>query len=79
MRTKTSRDDATDSASVSALLLSMADTTWRMFIPPLLVVPAGLWLDRRWVTAPWLTLVATMVGLSLSIVLVRRQLKRVGS
>ncbi|HEY6736552.1 MAG TPA: AtpZ/AtpI family protein [Candidatus Saccharimonadia bacterium] len=61
--------------SVSRLLWSMADTTWRMFTPPTITVAGGLWADLHWGTKPWLTLLAAAVGLSISIWLVKRQLK----
>ena len=57
------------------LIVSMADTTWRMFVPPALLVPAGLWADIKWGTKPWLTLVGLIAGLTLSVLLVRVQLR----
>lgn len=56
------------------LIWSMADTTWRMFTPPVLTVPAGLWADLKFGTKPWLTILAAVVGLGLSVLLVKRQL-----
>jgi F0F1-type ATP synthase assembly protein I len=53
----------------------MADTTWRMFVPPALVVPAGLYGDIHLHTKPWLTIVSAVAGLGLSVLLVRRQLR----
>lgn len=60
---------------VARLLLSMADTTWRMFTPTALTVLIGLWLDLRFNSEPWLTLVAAGVGLSLSVLLIKKQLE----
>lgn len=57
------------------LLLTMADTTWRMFVPPAITVAIGLWADNAWHTGPWLTLGAAAVGLGASILLIKRQLK----
>lgn len=57
------------------LIVSMADTTWRMFVPPALLVSAGLWSDLHFDTKPWLTIVGLLVGLSGSVVLVRAQLR----
>lgn len=57
------------------LIVSMVDTTWRMFVPPALLVPAGLWADLRWHTRPWLTVLGAVVGLAGSVMLVRAQLK----
>jgi F0F1-type ATP synthase assembly protein I len=62
--------------SLLALTLSMADTTWRMFIPPALLVGGGLWVDLKYGTKPWMTILGAVVGLALSVVLVRRQLRR---
>jgi hypothetical protein len=64
-------------ASTFALLASMADTTWRMFTPPALLVAGGLWVDLHWGTKPWMTALATVVGLGFSVLLVRSQLRRV--
>ncbi|MDB5179362.1 MAG: hypothetical protein JWN01_1305 [Patescibacteria group bacterium] len=61
--------------STVQLLLSMADTTWRMFTPPAIFVPGGIWADLKWHTKPWITLVSAVVGLSFSILLVKRQLR----
>lgn len=64
-------------ASTFALFASMADTTWRMFTPPAVLVAGGLWIDVHWGTKPWMTALATVVGLALSILLVRAQLRRI--
>jgi hypothetical protein len=79
MRTKNEskpeRDAAIGRRYALELIVSMADTTWRMFVPPAVLVPAGLWADLKWGTKPWLTLVGLLVGLSLSVLLVRAQLR----
>ena len=64
-------------ASTLALLASMADTTWRMFTPPALLVAGGIYLDLHYGTKPWMTVLGTVAGLGFSILLVRRQLKEV--
>ena len=61
--------------SVTQLILSMTDTTWRMFTPPALFVPGGIFADLKLHTKPWLTIVSAVVGLGLSILLVRQQLR----
>jgi hypothetical protein len=58
------------------LILSMADTTWRMFVPPAIVVPAGIYGDLQLGTKPWLTIVAAAAGLAVSVLLVKRQLRQ---
>jgi hypothetical protein len=60
--------------SVMRLIWSMADTTWRMFTPPALLVPLGIWADLKFHTKPWLTFVSATVGLVLSALLVKKQL-----
>lgn len=65
---------ASDQDSVMSLIWSMADVTWRMFTPPALLVPGGIWADLHWGTKPWLTILAAVLGLGLSIALVKRQL-----
>lgn len=64
-----SRDDAL------SLFVAMADVTWRMFVLPVILVPAGLWADIHWQTRPWLTVLGAVLGLSGSVLLVRSQLK----
>ena len=61
-------------ASTLALLAAMADTTWRMFTPPALLVSGGLWADLKYHTKPWLTVAGAVAGMGLSIMLVRQQL-----
>jgi hypothetical protein len=58
------------------LMISMADTTWRMFTPPAIFVPAGIYADLHWHTKPWLTLLSAVVGLALSVLLIKKQLEK---
>ena len=64
----------TTEASTLALLAAMADTTWRMFVPPAVFVAGGLWADIKYGTKPWMTVLAAAVGLWFAIMLVRQQL-----
>lgn len=64
-------------ASTFELLVSMADTTWRMFTPPAIFVAGGIWADLKFGTKPWLTALATVIGLAFSVLLVRQQLRKV--
>lgn len=57
------------------LLLTAMDTTWRMVLPSLILVVAGLVADRRWSTAPWLTLLGVALGLACSAYLISVQLR----
>ncbi len=61
--------------STRQLLLSMADTTWRMFVSPAILVPAGIFVDLKIGTKPWMTILATILGMTLSVLLVRQQLR----
>ena len=61
--------------TTAQLILSMADTTWRMFTPPVLTVSLGLWADINLGTKPWLTVLATVLGLALSVKLVKKQME----
>lgn len=71
------RPAAPSDQTAVTLLLTMADTTWRMFVPSIGVIGSGLWADLKFHTKPWLTLAAVPVGLALSVLLVRRQLRGV--
>jgi F0F1-type ATP synthase assembly protein I len=61
--------------TTATLLLTMADTTWRMVVPTAILATLAVMADLRWHTKPWLTLASLPVGLGLSVLLVRRQLK----
>jgi hypothetical protein len=62
-------------ASTRLLLITMADTTWRMFVAPAILVTAGIFGDIQFKTAPWLTALGLCVGLGMSALLVRQQLR----
>jgi len=57
------------------MLWSIADTTWRMFTPPTILVSAGIFADLKLHTIPWITLVSLPVSLGLSVLLVKKQLE----
>ncbi len=65
-----------ESSSV-ILIMTAADTTWRMFIPTLGGTYAGLWLDGRMDTAPWFGIGGLLLGIAITAVLVRNQYKKV--
>ena len=75
MKNEPSSDPSKSSESTMAIMLSIADTTWRMVVPPAVLVPAGLYGDIHLGTKPFLTLAATAIGLGLGVILIRRQLK----
>lgn len=73
--TKHDPDKGRDNSVV--LLLTLADTTWRMLVPTGVLALGGVWADLNWGTKPWLTMLAVPLGLGISVLLIRRQLRRV--
>ena len=69
------RSVSQDRDNTFALIMSMADTTWRMFTPPAIFVTIGIFTDLRLHTKPWITIVSAVIGLGFSILLVKKQLK----
>lgn len=63
--------------SALTVLLSLADTTWRVAVPTVLFSGAGIVLDKRLDTMPWLTLLGLVVGLTFAGKLVWEQLQKV--
>lgn len=59
------------------LLVTMADTTWRMFLPTIGSLLFGMWMDQTLKTKIIFTLIFTILGFALGMYLVVRQLKRV--
>ena len=54
---------------------TMADTTWRLFVPSIGGALLGVWGDNSFKTKPWLTLIGILVGSAIAVLLVRQQLK----
>jgi len=67
-----------DDNSYFRLIVSMADTTWRIFIPTIGLLLVGNSLDNTYGTKPWLMLGGAVIGGLIASWLVRRQL-RIGS
>ena len=65
--------------STLGLLASMADTTWRMFVPTVPLIIFGNWADGLYHTHPWLMLLGAAIGGTIAALLVRRQLREVRS
>ncbi len=61
--------------STLGLLASMADTTWRMFVPTVPLIVAGNWVDSSLNTRPWFMLLGALIGGAAAALLVRRQLR----
>ena len=72
--TEKSRESQSDSLY---LIMSMADTTWRMFVPTIGLTLVGVYLDTKWDTMPWLTLVGAAVGGFIAAFFVKKQLQKV--
>ncbi len=63
--------------STILLLVTMADTTWRIFVPAAAFVGAGLWVDWQQGTRPWATFIGLIVGFIVAALLIRAQIKKV--
>lgn len=64
-------------STVLLMFGDLADTTWRMFVPSV----GGMWLgalgDDRFGTRPWIFAAGTVIGISLSALLIKQQLQKV--
>lgn len=63
-------------STVVLLLGSIADTTWRMFVPSIGMTLLGVAADSSFNTKPWLTLLGIALGVAVTLVLVRNQFKK---
>lgn len=66
-----------DRSTVVLLLGTIADTTWRMFVPTIGLTILGLVTDKALRTTPWLMSAGIVLGAGLAYALVRRQIKKV--
>ncbi|MFZ2836234.1 MAG: AtpZ/AtpI family protein [Candidatus Saccharimonadales bacterium] len=64
-------------STVVLLLGTIADTTWRMFIPTIGLTVAGAYGDKAFGTKPWLMIAGIALGATIAGLLVVRQLKKV--
>jgi F0F1-type ATP synthase assembly protein I len=64
-------------STVVILLTTIADTTWRMFIPTIGLTILGLLADKTLKTTPWIMIVGIVLGAYLAYVLVRNQIRKV--
>lgn len=71
--------EAADSSDVlpRVLIATIADTTWRMFVPSVGFTLLGVWADKAWGTKPWLMATGIVVGAVAAYVLVARQTARI--
>ena len=66
-----------DKSTVILLLLTMGDTTWRMFVPIIGLLVIGLLADKMLHTTPWIMILGLLGGIFLAGVLVKAQFKKV--
>lgn len=79
MRGKSSRSEArrsTEVETIQSLLLTIGDTTWRMFVPAVGFTLLGVWLDSVFSTKPWLMFTGIVVGGLGAYLLVKQQVSR---
>lgn len=57
--------------------MDMLDTTWRIAVPVILLTVPGILLDRKIGSAPWITLLAVVLGFVIAGWLVKKQLAAV--
>jgi hypothetical protein len=65
------------SSTVILLFATMADTTWRLFIPSVGLTIVGLMLDKHFQTTPWLMIVGIFLGSGIAILLILAQMNKV--
>lgn len=63
--------------STVLLMLTIADTTWRLFIPIVGLTIAGLVADKQFGTKPWVMVTGMIIGVAVACLLVRQQIKKV--
>ncbi len=69
-------EDSPSESTTLMLIATMADTTWRMFVPTVALLLLGNWCDDRLHTTPWLMLTGAVLGGILAWWLIKRQMKR---
>lgn len=60
----------------TVVLMTMADTTWRMFVPSIGCTFLGMWCDSTFGTSPWLLFAGVVLGFILAALAVRQQYKK---
>lgn len=64
-----------EKSTVFLLLGTIADTTWRMFVPTIGLTILGVYLDNTISSKPWMTVLGIIIGTVIAGELIRRQLK----
>ena len=65
-----------DRSPVVLLLGTIADTTWRMFVPTVGGMSLGYFADQAMKTKPWLFIAGLGIGSIIAGVLITKQLKK---
>jgi hypothetical protein len=65
------------SSTVILLFATMADTTWRLFVPSVGLTVGGLMLDKHFNTTPWLMIAGIILGSTIAILLILAQMNKV--
>ena len=76
-KSKKAISEVPSNATVLLLFGTIADTTWRMFVPIIGLVGLGVWMDNTVGTKPWLTVGGTIVGVIIATVLVVHQVNKI--
>lgn len=77
MSGKAKKDTTPKASDVLVLFGTVADTTWRMFVPTLVGLALGLWADSTYDTKPLWTLVGVILGVIVCLGLIFVQLRGV--
>lgn len=78
MTTTPESHKAHSSNAASSIVLDMADTTWRMFVPTIGLLMVGRQLDTRFSTKPFLMVAGIVLGSLIAAYLVKAQIQRGG-
>ncbi len=73
---KTGGHDASPQPGAAYLIMSMMDTTWRMFVPTIGLLLVGNALDEYFGTKPWLLLAGAVLGGAIAAILIKLQLAK---
>ena len=60
--------------TLGVLLMTIGDTTWRMFVPSIGFTLLGVWADAQLGTKPWLMAAGILIGFIGAFLLVKKQI-----
>jgi F0F1-type ATP synthase assembly protein I len=63
--------------SLRTVALDLLDTAWRIAVPVILFASAGIFVDQKADSAPWFTLLGTLLGFVVAGYLLKQQLQAV--